>query len=76
MSRSIAWSVALVTILAAAVMAADAVKPEAADPRPAAMARDPDLVRCRAAGESALADPTCRRAWDAARARFFGRPPS
>ena len=73
MKRSVAWSIALTTILAAALVAAKSDKPQGRSPPIIASIGEADLARCRAAGEGASADPTCRQAWDAARARFFGR---
>ena len=72
LSQALVWGTALVIILGAAVLAGRATPA----PRPIAAAtspRDPDLARCRAAGQAALQDPDCRRTWDVARARFFGR---
>jgi conjugative transfer region protein TrbK len=76
MSRLIAWGVALVMALGAALLAGQPIKRPVS---PIVVARPPansELARCRAAGEGALNDPACRVAWDAARARFFGRPAS
>lgn len=76
MTRLIAWGVALVMALGAALLASQHTKVPVS---PIVVARPPadsELARCRAAGEGALNDPACRVAWDAARARFFGRPAS
>ncbi|RRN63474.1 putative entry exclusion protein TrbK-alt [Caulobacter sp. 602-1] len=68
------WGTALIMLFGAAILAGrDAPK---ATPAPAAASSaDPDLARCRAAGQAALGDPACRRSWDGARARFFGHAP-
>jgi conjugative transfer region protein TrbK len=74
MNRSLVWGTALVVIVGAAILAGRI----APSPKPAvalAPPGDPALARCRAAGQAALEDPACRRAWDGARARFFGRAP-
>lgn len=69
--QALVWGTALILLLVAALLAGRA--PSQTPPAPRrALARDGDLVRCRAAGEAGLADPACRRTWDAARARFFG----
>lgn len=73
MRRSIVWSMALATILAAALLAVRSTESQSRPPPVVVSLPDADLARCRAAGEGASADPTCRQAWDAARARFFGR---
>lgn len=39
-------------------------------------ASDPELARCRGAGEAALVDAACQRAWRQARERFFARSSS
>ncbi|MES3027753.1 MAG: putative entry exclusion protein TrbK-alt [Pseudomonadota bacterium] len=64
---------ALATILAAALLAVRSTESPTRSPPMVASGPDSDLARCRAAGEGASADPTCRQAWDAARDRFFGR---
>lgn len=74
MNRSLVWGAALIIIVGAAILAGRA----APTPTPALAASppgDPALSRCRAAGQAALDDPACRRAWDGARARFFGKAP-
>jgi len=74
MTRSLVWGTALIIIVGAAILAGRA----APTPTPALAASppgDPALARCRAAGQAALEDPACRRAWDAARTRFFGQGP-
>ena len=70
----IVWSLAAWMVLVAAALAVRAV--QQAPPKPAARtlaASDPDLARCRAAGEAASADQSCQAAWAKARARFLGR---
>jgi conjugative transfer region protein TrbK len=71
---AVIWASALVMIASAAIVASRA----APRPKPTVAAiswTDPALARCRAAGEAALDDPDCRKAWDGARARFFGGQP-
>ncbi len=72
--QALVWGTALIILLGAALLAGRATSDTAPAARPAP-ARDGELARCRAAGEAALADPGCRRAWDTARARFFGPAP-
>ena len=74
MSRLVAWGAAMVMALAAALLAGRSARVPASPAPAAAGLPSSELARCRAAGEGALKDPACRRAWDAARARFFGRP--
>lgn len=74
MIRALVWSGALIILAASALLAAR-TPPEAAPPPRPVVAVDGELARCRAAGEAALGDPACRRAWDATRARFFGQAP-
>jgi conjugative transfer region protein TrbK len=76
MSRLIAWGVALIMALGAALLAGKPIKAPVSPIVVAGPPANPELARCRAAGEGALDDPACRVAWDAARARFFGKPPS
>ena len=74
MSRLVAWGAAMVMALAAAWLAGRSVGNPASPAPLSAHPPSSELARCRAAGEGALKDPACRRAWDTARARFFGRP--
>jgi conjugative transfer region protein TrbK len=71
-SQALIWGIALIIMLGAAVLAGRAT-PTSTPIAAASSPGDPALARCRAAGEAALDDPDCRRAWDTARARFFGR---
>jgi conjugative transfer region protein TrbK len=71
MTRLLVWGAALVMVLAAASLAGRAVHQGQPDVAPVTRPDD-ELARCRAAGQDAVADPACRRAWDEARARFFG----
>jgi conjugative transfer region protein TrbK len=73
-ARALVWGTALILLFGAVILAGRA----APKPTPVLTARpsgDPALARCRAAGAAALDDPSCRKAWDAARARFFGASP-
>jgi conjugative transfer region protein TrbK len=76
MTRLIAWGVALVMALGAALLASERTKVPVSPIVVAGPPANAELARCRAAGEGAPNDPACRAAWDAARARFFGRPAS
>jgi len=72
MTRSVAWGITLITLLAAAALAGG--RPSAPAPTdPKRAERQGDLARCRALGEAAARDARCQAAWSAARARFFGR---
>ena len=73
-SGALVWGTALIIIFGAAILAGRAA-PKPTPVLTARPARDPELARCRAAGAAALDDPSCRKAWDAARARFFGASP-
>jgi len=72
--RALVWGAALIILFGAATLAGRAA-PKPAPVLAATPSGDPALARCRAAGEAALDDPACRKAWDAARARFFGASP-
>lgn len=74
MTRSLVWGTALIILLGAALLAGRATSDTAPAPR-REVAGDGQLARCRAAGEAALGDLACRRAWDTARACFFGHAP-
>lgn len=71
MTRSLAWGIALIILLGAAVLAGGASQ-QSPPAKPIGPPRDAVLARCQALGEAAGQDPECRRAWAAARARFFG----
>ncbi len=73
MKRAIALSLVAWTVLLAVAFALRPGRPDLPVKASAPIARrDPDLARCQAAGEEAGRDPSCREAWRAARARFFG----
>jgi conjugative transfer region protein TrbK len=72
MAKAAIWTLAITLVLLAGVLAAR-VAPAAPPSSPAAPPHDPELARCRQAGEAASRDLACQRAWARARARFFGR---
>jgi len=72
--RALVGGTALIILFGAAILAGRAA-PELTPVLVATPSGDPALARCRAAGAAALDDPACRKAWDAARARFFGASP-
>lgn len=74
MTRSLVWGTALIIIVGAAILAGRAA-PTSTPALAASPPGDLALARCRAAGQAAMDDPACRRAWDSARARFFGTAP-
>lgn len=71
MTRSLAWGTALIIVLGAAVLAGGSSR-QSPPATPNDPPRDAALARCQTLGEAAGQDPACRRAWAAARARFFG----
>jgi conjugative transfer region protein TrbK len=74
MNRSLVWGIAFIIILGAAALAGRTVPDHRATA--SAAPTDPELARCRAAGEPAGRDPACHKAWEAARRAFFGRSAS
>jgi conjugative transfer region protein TrbK len=72
--QALVWWTSLIILFGAAVLAGRAT-PKTSPALAVTSVADPALARCRAAGQAALDDPACRRAWDGARARFFGHAP-
>lgn len=74
MRVALVWGLAAFTAIAAAALALRAPAPAHEPPMTRALAaRDDRLARCRQLGEAAGHDPDCQAAWNASRARFFGR---
>jgi conjugative transfer region protein TrbK len=71
MSRVLIWSLALVLLVGAAVLAGRG-SPPVAPAQSRVTPRDAELARCQRLGEAAGQDARCQAAWARARARFFG----
>jgi conjugative transfer region protein TrbK len=71
MSRVLIWSLALILLVGAAVLAGQG-SPPSPRARSVVAPRDPELVRCQRLGEAAGQDLRCQAAWARARRRFFG----
>lgn len=74
MRVALAWSLAAWTAIAAVALALRAPALDHGRPAIQTLAvRDERLARCRQLGEAAGHDADCQAAWNASRARFFGR---